>query len=402
MQPKLTTKFHANNRKSLRTKLLGALPIIIAGNGLAQRTADSTFPFAQDSNFWYLTGLDTPDAILVISATDEFIIVPGRSAVRQAFDGANDLEDIVQRSGIGTVLNEVEGWQRISALISESKQASYLKPLSVYETRHGFFANPARRRVGDRLRRLQTSLTLRDVRTELAELRCIKQPIEIELIEAAVRTTKDTLAEISSSKSFAIMRYEYELEAAITSGFRRRGTSGHAYNPIVAGGINATTLHYDHNNARINSTDYIVVDVGAEIEHYAADITRTLIQGTPTARQQAVYDAVLRLQDQAIAMLKPGVLMYEYEQRFERLMMTELTNLGLIVDNRDRKAMRRYYPHATSHFLGLDVHDVGDYSQPLAAGMVLTCEPGIYIAEEGIGVRIEDDLLITAEGARVL
>jgi len=402
MQPKLTAQFHTNNRNTLRSKLSGKLPAIIAANGLVQRTADSTFPFAQDSNFWYLTGVETPDAILVISETDDFVIVPGRSAVRQAFDGANDIEGITERSGIGAVLNEIQGWQYITDLVSSSKQASYLKPLSIYESSHGFYANPARRRVGERLRRTQTSLTLHDIRTELAELRCIKQPVEIGCIEAAVRTTKDTLAEITNSADFANMQYEYELEAAITSGFRKRGTTGHAYNPIVAGGSNATTLHYDQNNARIKPSDYIVVDVGAEVEHYAADITRTLIQDKPSARQKAVYSSVDHLQKQAIAMLRPGMLMHEYEQRFERLMMTELLELGLIHDLRDRKGMRRYYPHATSHFLGLDVHDVGDYSQPLAENMVLTCEPGIYIPEESIGVRIEDDLLITADGARIL
>jgi len=402
MQPKLTAQFFINNRQALRAKLADKLPIIITGNGLMQRTADNTFPFVQDSNFWYLTGLDTPDALLVIGASEEYIIIPGRSASRQAFDGANDPDGVARRSGVNTILSEVDGWQNINKLISETKQASYLKPVSVYELRHGFYANPARRRVADKLRRLQSNLTLHDIRTELALLRCIKQPIEIACIEAAVRTTKETLAEITNSADFTAMRYEYELEAAITSGFRKRGATGHAYNPIVASGSNATTLHYDHNDAPINSTDYIVVDVGAEVEHYAADITRTLIQGNPSARQQAVFDAVTRLQEQAMAMVKQGVLMQEYEQRFEHVMMIELTELGLISHANDRKGMRRYYPHATSHFLGLDVHDVGDYSQPLAEGMVLTCEPGIYIPEEGIGVRIEDDIVITNNGIRLL
>lgn len=402
MQPKLTAQFFTKNRQALRAKLAGKLPVVIAGNGLVQRTGDGTLPFAQDSNFWYLTGLDAPDIILVISENEEFLIVPGRSAVREAFDGASDVASMAKRADIDTIVNETEGWRRIADLIAGSKRVSYLKPLSVYETRHGFYANPARRRVADKLRRLQTKLTFFDARTALVSLRCVKQPIEIALIEHAVTITKDTLAEVTANPNFTAMRHEYELEAAITYGFRRRGAIGHAYTPIVASGVHATTLHYNENNGRIGQDDYIVVDVGAEVEHYAADITRTLVLGNPSARQRAVYGAVQSLQKQALAMLKPGVLMYDYEHHFEDLMATELRQLGLIGDAHDRKAIRRYYPHSTSHFLGLDVHDVGDYSQPLAVGMVLTCEPGIYIPEEGIGVRIEDDILITADGARVL
>lgn len=402
MQPKLNPQFFSDNRKALIAKLADKLPIVIAANGLVQRTADSTLPFTQDSSFWYLTGLDTPDAVLVLAEAESFLIVPHRSAVRETFEGAIDSADLTSRSGVSIILSEVEGWQRIAAHVAVHAQASYLKPLPVYDTRHGFFANPARRRVIDKLRRLQPGLTLYDARPELASLRCVKQPIEIEHIRHAVQITKATLAELTASSEFAKMKYEYEIEAAITCGMRKRGADGHAYNPIVAGGQNATTLHYEHNGALLSSTDYIVVDVGAEVAHYAADITRTLIQGTPSERQLAIYNAVERLQQAAIMMLKPGVIMRDFEQAFEGLMGSELVRLGLISEASDHHAIRRYYPHATSHFLGLDVHDAGDYSQPLTNGMVLTCEPGIYIPEEGIGVRIEDDILITESASIVL
>lgn len=402
MKPKLTESFFTDNRTRMRERLKNKLPIIIAGNGLLQRTSDNTLPFVQDSNLWYLTGVDTPDVVLVLAEHEEFLVVPGRSAVREAFDGATDTTTLMQRSGITTILDEVAGWKRISALLSITQQASYLKPLPVYDVRHGFYANPARRRIADKLRRVQPKLVLFDCRSDFAALRCIKQPVEIACIEQAVTITKDTLTEVTAQNAFTSMRHEYELEAAITGGFRRRGAHGHAYNPIVASGKHATTLHYSDNNGQIGQHDFIVVDVGADVEHYAADITRTLIQSTPSPRQQAVYDAVQRLQQQALEILRPGILMRDYEHTMEGFMGIELKQLGLITTANDHRSIRHYYPHSTSHFLGLDVHDVGDYTQPLTPNMVLTCEPGIYIPEEGIGVRIEDDIVITEAGNRVL
>ncbi len=402
MQPKLTASFFIQNRKQIREKLADKLPLIVAGNGLLQRTSDNTMTFVQDSNMWYLTGIDTPDVVLVVTETEDFLVVPGRSAIREAFDGATNNETLSIRSGIMSIYNETDGWKRVTEIVSLKKQASYLKPLPTYDTHHGMYSNPARRRVADKIRRIHPKLVLFDARQELSALRCIKQPAEIEQIEHAVAVTKETLAEVTTNASFEKINFEYELEAAITYGFRRRGSNGHAYSPIVASGQHATTLHYGDNTGPIGQNDFIVVDVGAEFEHYAADITRTIIKGAPTTRQQAVYEAVERLQKQALEFLKPGTLLREYEHTFEQLMAAELKQLGLIKNVHDRKALRHYYPHSTSHFLGLDVHDVGDYAIPLAANMVVTCEPGIYIPEEGIGVRIEDDILITETGYRVL
>jgi Xaa-Pro aminopeptidase len=169
----------------------------------------------------------------------------------------------------------------------------------------------------------------------------------------------------------------------------------------VAGGKNACTLHNVSNTAPLNSGELVVCDVGAEVSHYAADITRTVCVGKPSARQKAIYAAVLDVQAYALTLLKPGANLKKYEQQVAKRMGEELKNLGL-VKRADKKSVRKYFPHATSHFLGLNVHDVGDYQVPLEPGMVLTCEPGIYIPEEGIGVRLEDDVLITKSGNKVL
>jgi Xaa-Pro aminopeptidase len=194
---------------------------------------------------------------------------------------------------------------------------------------------------------------------------------------------------------------EYEIEADLTRGFRRRGAMGHAFEPIVAGGERACTLHNVANNGQLSSDELLLLDVGAEVRHYAADITRTYSIGTPSRRQQAVFDAVLEVQQFAFSLLKPGALLKENEQQIEQFMGEKLRELGLI-KNIEHDEVRKFYPHSTSHFLGLNVHDIGDYSRPLEPGMVLTVEPGMYIPDEKIGVRIEDDVLITDDGYEIL
>jgi Xaa-Pro aminopeptidase len=160
-------------------------------------------------------------------------------------------------------------------------------------------------------------------------------------------------------------------------------------------------LHNVANNAKLLSGELIVCDVGAEVSHYAADLTRTVVRGKPTDRQMAVYEAVLASQQYALSLLKPGIKLRTYEHKVARFVGQQLKSLGLI-KTLDHDSIRKYFPHATSHFMGLNVHDVGDYEKPLQPGVVITCEPGIYIPEEGIGVRLEDDILITADGHNVM
>jgi Xaa-Pro aminopeptidase len=227
----------------------------------------------------------------------------------------------------------------------------------------------------------------------------IKQPPELVALQQAIDITSKSLNDaLAAGKEY---EFEYQLEASIAHGFRYRGAHGHSFEPIVAGGKNACTLHNVKNRSPLHQQTLVVCDVGAEVSHYAADITRTISVGKPTTRQKAVYAAVLSVQEYALGLLKPGVSLKKYEQQVVKRMGEELKRLGLI-KRADSKNIRQYFPHATSHFLGLNVHDVGDYQLPLEAGIVLTCEPGIYIPEEGIGVRLEDDVLITSEGNRVL
>lgn len=393
--------FFTANRSKLRQSIGDDTLVIVTGNGVMQRGGDEPSKFYQDSNFWYLTGLSGADLTLVMDGHETYVIVPTLSFVREAFDGAHDVAAYAARSGIDSYVNEREGWQRVRAALKRSHSVATLLSPPEFMKHHGVYSLPFRRRLLAKLRRLDPGLTIRDIRPELAGLRSIKQPEELQALQQAIDITTGTLQEITQAGILAKAEYEYELEAALTYGFRRRGADGHAFTPIVGAGAHSTTLHYLENSAPIRPTDLVVLDVGAEVEHYAADITRTVSQRPLTGRQADVFKAVLAVQDYALELLKPGVLPAEYERSVETFMGKQLQRLGLI-SQPDRSAIRHYYPHATSHFLGLDTHDVGDYRQPWQPGMVITCEPGIYIPEEGIGVRIEDDVLITATGRQVL
>ena len=401
MYTPLKADFFAGNRKRLKKKLAEKLPIIIAGNGLLQRTSDNAYSFTQDSNFWYLTGIDIPDMVLVIDVHETFVIVPDRSVSREAFDGKIDALALETRSGITAVYNEADGWTKIKDAIKSSRNVSCMLPNPPYDKGHGMYVNPARKRAYDRLRRITGNTPISDCRPSLAELRAIKQPEEIEQIKQAVKITKESLSCLNELLLGSTLT-EGDLEARLSYEFRRRGSHGHAYQPIVAQGKNATTMHYVQNNAVVPKDTLVLIDAGAEIEHYAADITRVVCFGSPSRRQQSVINAVKSIQERIISNMKPGIKLRDLEKKAEQFIGEELVKLGVITDLGDKAQIRRFYPHAVSHFLGLDVHDVGDYNKPLRKGMVLTCEPGIYIPEEGIGVRLEDDILITQNGPEIL
>lgn len=395
--------FYEANRRRLRQDLAEDAVIVLTANGLLQRGGDSPYSFHQDSNFWYLTGIDEPDIVLVMDAGAEYLIIPERTVSRQVFDGSVDLQALTSISGIEQVYGEQAGWERLAAALRRQLRLATPAAAPGYIEQYGIYANPARRRLQRRLKAIAGDKPIIDLRPVLARARMVKQPPELLAIRRAVDITMDALQTVSAAAASATYAYEYELEADLTRLFRRAGASGHAFAPIVAGGRRACTLHNVANDSRLAPDELVVLDVGAEVEHYAADITRTILIGhsPPSGRQRQVYEAVSEVQDFALGLLKPGADLRDNERQIEKRMGQALRSLGL-TDGRDAEAVRRYYPHSTSHFLGLDVHDVGDYSQPLEPGVVLTCEPGIYIAAEGIGVRLEDDVLITASGHEVL
>lgn len=401
MTSHFTADFFARNRASLRQAVGSDVPIVITANGNMQRSADATFRFIQDSNFWYLTGVNAADLVLVMTAAETYLIAPDLSPEKQIFDGAYDLAAITARSGVTDIVDEQTGWQRLADALQPAHQVATLGANPSYITRHRLHSLPYRRRLIAKLRRLDRAVHIQDIRPLLVTLRCTKQPPELLALQQAIDITAATLQDVAKPTVLQTAQHEYELEAAIGYGFRRRGAEGHAFDPIVGAGADGTTLHHVDNNGPIATHDMIVLDVGASVEHYTADITRTVCKQPFSQRQADVFQAVATVQDYALGLLRPGVLLKDYEAAVATCMSEQLQRLGLIKTT-TADQIRRYFPHATSHFLGLDVHDVGDYQQPLAANMVVTCEPGIYIPEEGIGVRIEDDVLITETGNRVL
>lgn len=401
MESNFTSQFFAGNRARLRELFTGKAPIVVTSNGLLQRGGDSAYPFAQDANFWYLTGIDDPDILLVMDRGKEYLIVPNRSISREAFDGAIAYDALKTISGISTIYNDTDGWKQLSARVNKVKHIATVAPVPAYIEHYGLFANPARAALVSRLKSYKNELELLDLGSHLSRLRMIKQPAEVAAIQKAIDITASSLNVALKSSKLAKYKYEYELEAELSRSFRRLGSDGHAFEPIVASGERACTLHNVKNCSSLDDNQLVVVDVGAEVEHYAADITRTVSMGSISRRQKAVYNAVLEVQNYAITLLRPGTLLKDYEQLVEHFMGEKLRELGLI-KTINHENVRKYYPHATSHFLGLNVHDVGDYDRPLEAGIVLTVEPGIYIKQESIGVRIEDDVLITPTGNKIL
>lgn len=398
MDETFTPEFFRNNRLRLRALFTGTAPIVITASGLLQRSGDSTYPFRQDSSFWYLTGITEPDVLLVMDKSKEYLIVPGRSASREAFDGRISFEALSATAGIDDVVDDKEGWKRLKSRLKRVQNVATLAAPPSYIEAHGMYVNPARRRLIRRLRAESASLEVLDLRQHMTKMRMVKQLPEIAAVRRAVEATCSTFEHIK--KNVQAYKHEFEIEAEMTAMFRKQGHN-HAYAPIIASGKNACTLHYMSNNDGIEQGGLVLLDVGAEADGYAADISRTYATADPSKRQRHVWQAVMDVQEFAYEAIRPGVLMGEYEKSIEAFMGEKLRELGLI-KTIEHESVRRYYPHATSHFLGLDVHDAADYERPLEPGMILTVEPGIYIPEEAIGIRIEDDVLITDEGIDVL
>jgi Xaa-Pro aminopeptidase len=237
----------------------------------------------------------------------------------------------------------------------------------------------------------------------LHKIRSVKEKMEIDLMQQACHITEAGFRRLLSFVKPGV--WEYEIEAELAHEFIRNRSKGFAYTPIVASGKNACVLHYIENNQQCKDGDVILLDVGAEYANYSSDLTRCVpVNGRFTSRQKEVYNAVLHVKNEAQKLLVPGTIMAEYHKQVGHLMEEQLVNLGLIsmedikTQNQDWPAYKKYFMHGTSHFLGLDTHDVGLWNEPIQAGMVFTCEPGIYIQEEGLGIRLEDDLVVTENG----
>ncbi len=399
MRSEFTNEFFRGNRQRLKELYKGTAPIVLTANGLLQRNNDMPYPFRQDSSFWYATGIDIADAVLVMDGEEEYIILPKQEAHQETFDGAIDVKIVRLRSGIDEILNQNDGWARLSSRLKQVKKFATLAAPEAYIDHYSFYTNPARAALLKKVKEFNPTIEVSDLRQQFTAMRMIKQKPEIAVIQKAVDITVDTLGDIK--KKLTKYAYEYEIEADLLSGFRKRGAAGTSFPSIVAAGKNACTIHYMANSGSLDRARFVLLDVGAEVENYAADIGSTYWLGDRSKREQSVYEAVVEAQAYAYSLLKPGVLLKEYEKQIEQFMGEKLRQLGLIKTHKHTD-IRRYFPHAASHHVGLDAHDVTDFDVPLQAGMVVTVEPGIYIPEESIGVRIEHDVLLTDNGLDIL
>jgi Xaa-Pro aminopeptidase len=396
MNSNFDSGFYKNNREKLRRLITGEAPIVLGAHGLVQKSRDEAYPFRQESNFWYLTGVDEPGVVLVINGDEEYLILPKRDEQFARFHGNPDPKKLQDISGIKEILAHEEGWDRLSETLGQAKSVATVKPLPEYIEQIEMYTNPAGRYLADKLQSANKNLNLIDLRPGLSQLRAIKESEEIDVIRKATDATTGLHREIAAGIT------KYTNEAQIDTDIRTHAAKNQlelAYAPVVAAGSNACVLHYENGQENLAGNP-VLIDAGLAYQKYCSDITRTYCT-KPSKRYIEIYEAVLAVQEYAISLLKPGILLRDYEKQVNEYMGDQLKQLGLIVAA-DREAISQYYPHSTSHFLGLDTHDAGNPEKPLESGMVLTVEPGIYVPEESVGIRIEDVVLITENGNEVL
>ncbi len=389
----MTHDFFTANRTRLCKELAPGSVLVVTAFTQMQGNNDQAAPFAQEGNFWYLTGLEEADWRLIVDVDSgkEWLVAPARSFSQTMFDGGLSVEQAVARSGVKTVVEKREGAALLRQLLTTKKQAFTVFPQSL--RRYGMVPNPAQSRLVAQLK----SVKVQDARLLLARQRAIKQSVELVAIQKAIDATIDGFeAVLPQLKN---MSAEYEVDGVLTNEFRRRGLN-HGFDPIIAAGKNTCVLHHPLPKDRFVNNDWLLMDIGAKVGGYPADITRTIPIGKPSARHIQVYQAVQRMHEYAFSLLHDGIPAKEYMQKAYQKVGEELKDLGLIdTIKMDQTSVFKYMPHAVSHGLGVDVHDPLGRPEALKENMVMTVEVGTYIPEEGIGVRIEDDVRITKDGA---
>ncbi len=370
----------------------------MAGWTAVQWHGDTVVPFRQEANFWYLSGIEYADWRLIIDGDTgtSWLVAPEIDATHQLFDGGLDHATAKAISGVDEVISDEAG-KRLLRELAVKHQDVYTVGVPPYAKQANFALNPATDQLRKELGKLFT--TVQDCQKTLSKLRAIKQPLEIETIERAASLSVDAFE--STKAALPKCAYEYEVEAELGYHFRKFNAV-HAFEPIVASSKNACTLHYVANKSKLESGQLLLIDAGAKVDGYSADITRTYTVGEPTQRQQAVLRAVQLAEQQIVALVRPGLALESYLEAVDAIMKDALMSLGLMKNRKDLSAYHNYFPHAISHGLGIDVHEsLGGYKE-FRSGMVLTVEPGVYIPEEGTGVRIEDTVLVTDNGCKNL
>ncbi len=395
-----------DNRNRLRAKLPPGSLVIVQSNDIMPTNADGTMGFVQNSDVLHLTGVDQEESILVIfpdagdERTREILFLRETSEQIALWEGQKlTKEQASERTGIKRVewLDEFEAIFRPLMIQARSvylNSNEHPRARIAVESREMKFTRRCREEYP--LHHYERLAPL------MHELRSIKSEAELGLLNEAIRITDDGFRRVARFVKPGV--HEFEIEAELLHEFVRQRASGFAYPPIIGTGENACVLHYVTNHVQCQDGQMLLLDVAARYGGYNADLTRTIpVNGRFTERQRAVYDAVLRVFRACNTMLRPGVIIHDYQKEVGKLMESELLGLGLLKRDEvekqdpDKPLYKKYFPHGTSHHLGLDVHDVGNTWKPVQPGMVFTIEPGIYIRDERLGVRLENNILIGAE-----
>ncbi|MBR5911094.1 MAG: aminopeptidase P N-terminal domain-containing protein [Bacteroidales bacterium] len=406
MNTPIPNRLFVKNRANLAAQLPPKSVAVFTANEAMPRNGDQFFPFRQQSDFFYLTGINEENAYLLIAPDypdeklREVLFIEPYDEVKATWQGEMlDNAQATELSGIKTVKASGAFWSVLNDIAFSGYGDTIF--LNSYEyPKYECNTETIQQRFIKKIKELYPMHNFGRTAPILNALRMVKSEEEIEITKKACDITATAFRRCLETVEPGM--YEYQVQAEIEYIFKREGASSHAYAPIIAGGKNACCLHYSKNHSLLNDGDLILFDIGCELNNYSSDLSRTIpINGKFTERQRNCYNAVRRVMKEITKLYKPGGTINEINETTYKLMEQEMIKLGLFTaedvkkQHPDKPLYKKYLMHGMSHHIGLDVHDSIDKFKPFAPGMILTCEPGLYIREEGIGIRIENDLLIT-------
>jgi len=406
----LSASFYKKNRSKFCSHLSANSIAIFNSNDIYPISADSTLPFQQHRDLFYLCGVDQEESILLLfpdaveAKHREILFVRETNDHIAVWEGAKlSKQQATKLTGIETVY-WLSDFYRVLQELSAQCEKFYFNTNEHY--RQSVETQTREDRFIEWCKKKYPAHSVGKSNPILQQLRSVKEEEEIAQIHQACKITEKGFRRVLSFIKPGI--WEYEIEAELVHEFIRNRSKGFAYTPIIATGNNANVLHYTENNQQCKTGDLVLMDVAAEYGNYASDLTRTVpVSGRFSDRQKAVYQAVLHVKKEATNLLVPGTLWKEYHVEVGKIMSSELLKLGLLDkadiqnETKDKPAYKKYFMHGTSHHMGLDTHDYGLLHLPMKANMVFTVEPGIYIPEEGFGVRLEDDVVTQKTGAPI-
>ncbi|WP_338732544.1 aminopeptidase P family protein [Mangrovimonas cancribranchiae] len=403
----IDSKLFIKNRNNFMAKMKPNSLAVFNSNDIYPIGADSTIPFQQDRNIFYLSGVDQEESILLLFPDcpnpkhREILFLTETNDHIAVWEGEKlTKEKAFETAGIKTVY-WLQDFDKVFREVMAQCDTVYINTNEHY--RANIETQTREDRFNKWLREKFPAHSVEKSNPILQRLRSVKDQIELDIMQQACRITEKGFKRVLNFVKPGVS--EFEIEAEYMHEFLRNRSRGFAYTPIVASGNNANVLHYIENNQPCNDGDLILMDVGAEYANYSSDMTRTIpVSGKFSKRQKEVYNAVNRVKDEATKMLIPGTIWADYHVEVGKLMTSELLGLGLLDkadvqnENPDWPAYKKYFMHGTSHHIGLDTHDYGILTEPMTANMVFTVEPGIYIPNEGFGIRLEDDVVIQETG----